>query len=83
MSESVEQLSCQEIVELVTDYVEQALPEAERARFDAHLEICEGCRSYVVQMEKTIRRVGRLDPQALSPEARQGLLTAFRNWKTS
>ncbi len=83
MSEPVEQPSCQEIVELITGYLDGALPEADRSQFDAHLQDCEGCRSYVIQMEKTIQTVGRLDPETLSPETRQGLLEAFRSWQTS
>jgi anti-sigma factor RsiW len=79
----LEQLSCQELVELVTDYVEDALSPDDRARFEEHLGICDGCRSYVEQMQATVRVVGRLRPEDLGPEAEQMLLAAFRDWKRS
>jgi anti-sigma factor RsiW len=82
MNAPIEQLSCQELVELVTDYAEDALSAEDRARFDAHLSICEGCRNYVEQLQTTVATVGRLRPQDLSPEAEQALLGAFRDWKS-
>lgn len=53
-------MSCQEFVELVTDYLEDALSPAERARFEEHLRECHWCTRYVEQMRVTIRVVGRL-----------------------
>jgi anti-sigma factor RsiW len=75
------QLSCQELVELVTDYLEDALPEAERQRFDEHVARCGGCREYLEQMRTTIDLAGRLEPAALAPEAERVLLRAFRDWR--
>jgi predicted anti-sigma-YlaC factor YlaD len=75
------ELTCQELVELVTDYLEMALPEAEMARFEAHLAGCRGCRHYLDQMRTTIRLVGRLREDDLSPMARDELLAVFRSWK--
>lgn len=69
------------MVELVTDYLEGALDEATRARFDAHLAGCDGCTAYLEQMRETIRLVGRLDKAAIPPEARAKLMAAFRDWK--
>ena len=83
MSAPLEQLSCQELVELVTDYVEDALSPDDRARFEEHLGICEGCRNYLGQMEATVRVAGRLRPEDIGPEAEQALLAAFRDWKRS
>ena len=74
-------LKCQELVELVTAYLEGALPPAERERFEAHLTLCDGCRNYLDQMRDTIRMTGRLTEEAISPEAKAELLSAFRNWK--
>jgi len=82
VTETVEQLSCQELVELVTDYLEEALPPEDRARFEAHLEPCEGCTTYLDQMRTTIELVGRLTPEHLDPEAEVVLLRAFRDWKS-
>jgi anti-sigma factor RsiW len=76
-------LTCQELVELVTEYFEDALPPERRARFESHLYGCEGCQAFVEQMRQTVRLVGRLTEDEISPEARQKLLEAFRNWKKS
>jgi anti-sigma factor RsiW len=82
MRSDVEQLSCQEVVELVTDYVEGVLPDEERGRFEEHLRGCEGCRQYVEQMRTTIRLTGELGPRDMSAAAERSLLEAFRNWKS-
>ncbi len=74
-------LTCQELVEVVTEYLEGTLPLAERARFEAHLAACPGCRIYLEQMRQTIRIMGRLTEESISPETRQDLLRIFRDWK--
>jgi anti-sigma factor RsiW len=83
VTNNVEQLSCQELVELVTDYLEGALPENQRRRFDEHLATCDGCGAYVDQIRQTIRVTGELGVDGLSSEAERALLGAFRNWKKS
>jgi anti-sigma factor RsiW len=75
-----EELTCQELVELVTAYVEGALPDDERRMFEEHLEVCDGCRRYLAQMRTTIELTGRLGAESLEPEARDSLLAAFRTW---
>ena len=75
-----DELTCQELVEIVTDYLEGALSEGERERFDAHLEDCEGCRSYLDQMRTTIRVVGTISEEDLDPGAKDQLLKLFREW---
>ena len=82
MTNPVEQLSCQEVVELVTDYLEGALPEDERRRFEDHLASCDGCRRYVEQMRTTLRVSGELSPEALGQDAERALVEAFRGWRT-
>jgi len=77
----VQGLSCQELVELVTDYLESALPPEEHARFEGHLDECGNCREYLAQMRTTIELTGELTPDSLSPEAESALLEAFRNWQ--
>ena len=74
-------LSCRELVEIVTDYLEGTLPSGARARVDAHLGNCPGCTTYVEQMRETVRLTGRLREEDLQPPARQALLEAFRDWK--
>ncbi len=80
---TADDLTCKELVELVTDYLEGALRGAARARFESHLEICEGCATYVEQMRQTIRVVGRLDEDSIDPAVRERLLDAFRSWKAT
>jgi anti-sigma factor RsiW len=73
-------LSCQEIVELVTDYLEDALPAGERARFEHHLTRCRGCTNYVEQIRTTISLTGRVHADELDARTRDGILEAFRDW---
>jgi anti-sigma factor RsiW len=73
-----DELSCRELVRLVTDYLEHELPDIDRRRFDEHLSGCDGCANYLQQMRDTIEVVGRLDEDTLDPHARAALLSAFR-----
>ena len=82
MNESVvEGLSCQELVELVTAYLEGALSAEDETRFEEHIAACDGCAAYLEQMRATIRVVGRLTPEAISGDAELELREAFRTWK--
>ena len=74
-------LSCRELVELVTDYLEGALPARARRRFDEHIAGCPHCTAYLEQMQITIRTVGRLREDAIDPAARDELLAVFRDWR--
>jgi len=76
-----EELSCQELVELVTDYLEGALPAELHQRFEDHIAHCSGCQTYLEQMRGTIRATGTLTAEELSPEAERALLDAFRGWR--
>jgi anti-sigma factor RsiW len=77
------EMTCKELVELVTDYLEGALSPEDQQRFEAHLARCGGCTTYLEQMRRTIRTLGALTEDALSPETRQELLQLFRNWKSA
>jgi anti-sigma factor RsiW len=81
MSVDVEQLSCQEFVELVTDYLEGALPPEDAARFEDHIGRCTGCAAYLEQIRETIALTGRLTTESLSADAERVLLDAFRGWQ--
>ncbi|NJC94871.1 MAG: anti-sigma factor [Anaerolineales bacterium] len=76
-------LTCKELVELVTEYLEGTLPEAIHLRMDHHLSDCDGCTHYVEQMRQTIRLTGRLKEESLMPHQRDDLLRLFRDWKKS
>jgi len=75
------ELTCQELVELVTDYLENRMPAAERRRFDEHLSACDGCATYLEQVRSTVAAARRLSAEKLAPQAREALLAAFRGWK--
>ena len=77
---SVAELTCREIVELVTDYLEGTLPRRQRRAFEAHLAGCDGCTQYVEQMRETIRLTGRITEESLDPEQREQILEAFRDF---
>jgi hypothetical protein len=81
MSQTVEPISCQEVVELVTDYLEGAMSPEDVARFDHHLSLCEGCVFYVEQIRMTIAAVGRIGGEDVPPEVRDDLVAAFRDFK--
>jgi anti-sigma factor RsiW len=73
-------MTCAELVELVTAFLEDALdPDTER-RFVEHLAICDGCETYLDQMRRTIAEVGEVEPESLSAETRDHLLEAFRTF---
>jgi anti-sigma factor RsiW len=76
-------MTCQELVELVTEYLDGALPPSERVRFEAHVADCEGCRRHLEQVRETIRIAGALPPEQLDEDARRDLLAAFHDWKRS
>jgi len=76
----VEGLSCQELVELVTDYLEGALDERDRQAFEHHLAGCDGCTEYVEQLRVTIELAGAIRLDDLSETAEERLLQAFRDW---
>jgi anti-sigma factor RsiW len=79
---SASELTCKEVVELVTDYLSSSLPDGDRARFEAHLAGCEPCTAYLQQMRATVELTGRLDESALPDDLKRGLLDAFRRWKS-
>jgi anti-sigma factor RsiW len=74
------EMPCRELVELISDYLEDRLSPIDRARFEAHLDECEACRTYLEQFRQTIRVLGRLPEESLSPEAQNALLNAFSGW---
>lgn len=74
-------LTCRELVSLVTDYLDDALGPAERARFEHHLSICDGCRDHLDQMHTTLTLTGRLKEEDVPAAAMEKLRTAFRSWR--
>jgi predicted anti-sigma-YlaC factor YlaD len=76
-----DEIVCRELVELVTPYLEDALPLEERALVDQHLANCDGCDAYVQQMRLTIRAIGHVSEDAITSKTREDVLAIFRNWR--
>ena len=74
-------MTCKELVELVTEYLEGTLPDETRRRMESHLAGCDGCTNYLEQMRQTIRLTGQLREESLTPQQRDDLLRLFRDWK--
>jgi anti-sigma factor RsiW len=74
-------MSCRELVELVSDYLEGALPAHDHSRFEAHVAGCGHCAAYLRQMRETLALLGTLPADALSRAAEDDLRVAFREWK--
>ncbi len=74
-------LSCSEVVELVTAYLEGALSRRDRKRFERHIAGCDACTAYLEQMRATIRATGRLTEEDVPVHVKEELLVAFRTWK--
>jgi anti-sigma factor RsiW len=75
------ELVCQEMVELITDYLEGALSRSQRRRFEAHIAACENCAEYLHQMRATIRLTGRLRAEDMAPAMREELTGLYRRWR--
>ena len=73
-------ISCQDVVEVITDYLERRLSPEAAAIFEAHLALCDGCQWYLDQIRITIAAVGRIDDEEVAPELRDTVLAAFR-WR--
>ncbi|MFL5967094.1 MAG: anti-sigma factor family protein [Gaiellaceae bacterium] len=74
------ELTCAQLVELVTDYLEDALSPEDVERVEEHLVFCDGCTNYLEQMRATVAASGRLRTEDVPPELQERLLTAFRDW---
>jgi len=71
---------CRQAVELVTAYLEDALPRRDRERLESHLDACPHCTEYFAQFRATIRVLGRIEPETLAPEVRGELIELYRRW---
>jgi anti-sigma factor RsiW len=74
-------MSCKELVEVITDYLEGTMAAEERRRFDAHLDECPYCVNYLQQMRAVVGALGELDEDFIAPHVREELLEAFNGWR--
>jgi anti-sigma factor RsiW len=78
---SEQALSCHEVIELLSNYIDGALSPDERRRVDEHLALCDGCATYLEQMRETIRITGMVTEEQVSEPDKNALLDAFRDWR--
>ncbi|MFZ2051831.1 MAG: zf-HC2 domain-containing protein [Solirubrobacteraceae bacterium] len=76
------ELVCQEMVELITDYLEGTLSRSHRRRFEAHLAACEHCTEYLEQIRETIRLTGRLQAEDMTPQMQQEFAALYQRWRS-
>jgi anti-sigma factor RsiW len=74
-------MDCNELVELVTSYLDGSLDPDTRARFDVHLTGCDGCENYLQQFRSTVDTLGKVSDEAFDPSFRDRLMNAFRDWR--
>jgi anti-sigma factor RsiW len=75
-------LTCHEVIDLLSSYIEDALSPDERRRVDEHLALCDGCETYLEQIRETIRLSGMVDEEQVPEEEKTALLAAFRQWRS-
>jgi predicted anti-sigma-YlaC factor YlaD len=76
-------MTCRELVELVTDYLEGRLPDVTRRQLEEHLTLCDGCGTYIEQMRLTLEALGRIPEETISVAAREELIATFRDLRPS
>jgi anti-sigma factor RsiW len=76
-------MDCDELVEVITEYLEGTLPQGDRVRFEKHLAVCPGCQEYMAQMRLTIKSLGSIGEEGIPGDAKSALLEAFRDWKNN
>jgi anti-sigma factor RsiW len=76
-------MTCRQVVELMTDYLDGALSAADRARFEEHISGCDGCRAYLAQLATTRRVLRKLADEPIPPALQAELVKTFQNWKST
>ncbi|HEX6403991.1 MAG TPA: zf-HC2 domain-containing protein [Pseudonocardiaceae bacterium] len=76
-----QELLCQELVELVTDYLDGAMVPGDQLCFEQHLARCDGCAHYLAEIRKTVKVGATLGKEWITPAAKAQLLSAFRGWQ--
>ena len=77
----VDDITCREVLELLTEYLEGALAPAVEREVDRHLDACDGCWRYLDQFQVAIETTAELREEAVAVDVRESLLDAFRTWR--
>jgi predicted anti-sigma-YlaC factor YlaD len=75
-------MTCQEVIELLSTYIEGGLTADDHRRVDEHLALCDGCTTYLEQMRETIRLSGMVTEEQVPEDEKTALLAAFRDWRS-
>ncbi len=73
-------MTCREVTDLVTEYLERRLGWQDRLRFQLHIGMCRHCRAYLRQMKATVRLSGKVPSEAPPPEVEAELVDRFKDW---
>ena len=76
-------LSCQEITEIITDYLEGRMSFSDRMRFQMHVGMCKHCRAYLRQMKATIGSLGQLPDEPMPTDVRDEMRERFAAWNAT
>jgi predicted anti-sigma-YlaC factor YlaD len=79
---SEQALTCHEVIELLSNYIEGAMSADEQRRVDEHLALCDGCTTYLEQMRESIRLSGMVTEEQVPDDDKASLLAAFRDWRS-
>jgi len=79
----VDEMNCDELVEKVTDYLEQALSSPDLARWDDHVQVCIGCQGHLGEVRVALRVLSSLATERMSNEMESALLASYREWTGS
>ena len=75
-------LVCRQAVELMSDYLDGVLPQADARRLETHLADCPHCSEYLAQLRATVDALGQVGPEDVDPEALDELVALYRRWRT-
>jgi anti-sigma factor RsiW len=76
-------MTCKQIVELMTDYLDGFLSPSLHARFEQHISGCDGCSAYLTQLKTARMLIGRTATEPVPEPLKAELMNAFRNWKAA
>lgn len=74
-------LTCKELTEIVTEYLEGRLSFGQRVQFHMHVGMCRHCRAYLRQMKITVRTLGKLPAEPMPEHVKDELLVRFRGMR--